>query len=449
MTEIMIPIVIISVLILLNAIFVAAEFAIVTAPRTRMAQLADEGNDAAQITLKTLLEPALQNRYIATAQVGITIVSLGLGMYGEHIVAEWFLHLIERFWHLVDAAAESLAHTAATILSIGFLTYLHVVLGEMIPKTLALQAPEPTVLSLARPMSILEIVFLPFVAVLNAAGNAIVRAFGITPPADGARLFTSEELEYIVEESSEGGMLEPAEQLFIENIFDLQERTVEQVMTPRTQITGIPIHASQADVLRRMCETRKSRYPIYEGSLDQITGTLHIKDLARHLSRAGAGELNLKELARPVIFVPASLHLARMLGRFRKENAQFAVVLDEYGGTAGIISLEDLVEEVVGEIQDEFDREIQPIEELSAGVLRVRGDVILDELDQLYDLDLESEDAYTIGGLVMSLLGRIPISKDKIFHRGVTLEVESVERLAVQSILLHLPVDPSELNAVD
>ncbi|HLF89650.1 MAG TPA: hemolysin family protein [Anaerolineales bacterium] len=444
MSETLTPIFIISILILLNAIFVAAEFSIVAAPRTRIAQLADEGNEAAQITLKTLIEPALQNRYIATAQIGITIVSLGLGMYGEHVAAEWILHFIERFWDFTELAAESLAHTISTILAVGFLTYLHVVLGEMIPKTLALQSPQPTVLRLARPMSIMGIVFLPFVSILNALGNMIVRALGIIPPGQGERLFTPEELEYIVEESSDGGMLEPAEQLFIENIFDLEERTVEQVMTPRTQIVGIPIHASFPDILRRICETRKSRYPIYEGNLDQITGVLHIKDLARYRNRAGEDELDLKQLARPILFVPASLHLAQMLIRFRKEAAQFAVVLDEYGGTAGIISLEDLVEEVVGEIQDEFDREIQPIEELSGGVLRVRGDVILDELDQLYDLELESGDAYTIGGLVMSLLGRIPMPKDKVIHQGIILEVESVERLAVQSVLMHRPLEPSE-----
>jgi CBS domain containing-hemolysin-like protein len=439
MSASLIPISIISILILLNGIFVAAEFAIVAAPRTRMAQLAEEGNDAAQIILKTLLEPALQNRYIATAQVGITIVSLGLGMYGEHFAAEQILHFIERYWDFAEPAAESLAHTISTILAVGFLTYLHVVLGEMIPKTLALQSPEPTVLRLARPMSIMEIVFLPFVSVLNTLGNLIVRALGITPPGKGERLFTPEELEFIVEESSERGMLEPAEQLFIENIFDLEERTVEQVMTPRTQIVGISVHTSHATILRQICETRKSRYPIYEGNLDQITGVLHIKDLARYLSRAREDELDLKQLARPILFVPASMHLGQMLARFRKVSAQFAVVLDEYGGTAGIISLEDLVEEVVGEIQDEFDREIQPIEEISGDVLRVRGDVILDELDQLYDLELKSENAYTIGGLVMSLLGRIPSPKDKVIHQGVILEVESVERLAVQSVLLHMP----------
>lgn len=442
MSEILIPIFIISLLILLNGIFVAAEFSIVAAPRTRMAQLADEGNDAAQITLKTLVEPVLQNRYIATAQVGITLVSLGLGMYGEHVAAEWILDALERFWHVSEPASEALAHTVATILAVGLLTYLHVVFGEMIPKTLALQTPEPTVLGLARPMAIMEIAFAPFVITLNALGNVIVHALGVTPPGKGERLFTPEELEYIVEESSEGGMLEPAEQLFIENIFDLEERTVEQVMTPRTQIIGLPAQAIETDVLRLMCETRKSRYPIYEGSLDQITGVLHIKDMARHLTQTTRVELDLKQIARPVIYIPASLHLAQMLIRFRQEAAYFAVVLDEFGGTAGIVSLEDLVEEVVGEIQDEFDHEILPIEELSTGLLRIRGDVILEEINQHYDLDLESDAAYTIGGLVMSLLGRIPAPKDFVEFQGITFEVEAVERLAVQSVLVHLPTDP-------
>ena len=446
MSDVLMPIAIIGVLILLNGIFVAAEFSIVAAPRTRIAQLADDGNDAAQTTLKTQIEPALQNRYIATAQVGITIVSLGLGMYGEHVLAEWFLRLIERFWAVTEAT-ESLIHTAATVASVGMLTYLHVVLGEMIPKTLALQAPEPTVLGLAGPMSILEKLFYPFVTVLNALGNSIVRALGVTPPQENERLITQEELEYIVEESSEGGLLEPGEQLFIENIFDLEKRTVEQVMTPRTQIIGIPLHATQTEILQRICETRRTRYPLYEDNLDQITGVLHIKDLARHLSRPQQGELNLKQFARPVMYVPASLHLAQVLTRFRKENTQFGVAIDEFGGTAGIISLEDLVEEVVGEIQDEFDREIPLIEEVSARVLRVRGDVILDELNQLYDLDLNSEDAYTIGGFVMALLGRIPLPKDKVTHKGIMYEVETVERLAVQSILIHFPEEesPSEI----
>ncbi|MFQ5615311.1 MAG: hemolysin family protein [Anaerolineales bacterium] len=440
MIEFVIPLLIIGVFIFLNGIFVAAEFSIVAAPRTRVAQLADEGSSAAQRTLKILLEPILQNRYIATAQIGITIVSLGLGMYGERVIAGWLVILL----HNLGSMAEAAAHTIASILSVSLLTYLHVVIGEMIPKTLALQSAEPTVLTLAQPMALLEKLFLPIVVVLNALGNGIIRLLGVPPPNDSDRLFTPEELEYIVEESFESGLLEPSEQLFIENIFDLQERTVEQVMTPRTHVVGIPVDASEETILRRVCETRKSRYPIYDGDLDQIAGILHIKDLARYRAHHAPGTLDIKTLARQAVFIPQSLQLGKMLFRFRREHIQFAIVLDEYGGTAGIVSMEDLVEEVVGEIQDEFDREIQPIEEIAEGVLRVRGDLILDELNQLYDLDIQSEDAYTVGGLVMTLLGRIPIPKDEIECNDITLEVESVERLAVQSVLLYLPTETGQ-----
>ncbi len=340
MTEILIPILIMAVLILFNGIFVAAEFSIVAVPRTRIAQLAEEGLGAAQRTLKILLEPVLQNRYIGTAQVGITVVSLGLGAYGEHKLADWFIVLLERFGHL----AEPLAHTIATTIAVGTLTYFHVVIGEMIPKTLALQSAEPTVLSLARPMTIFEIIFFPVVWVLNILGNGIVRLMGIPPVNQADRLFTPEELEYIVEESSEGGMLDSSEQLFIENIFDLAERTIEQVMTPRTQIIGISVRADSETVLRRICETRKSRYPVFDSDLDHIIGILHIKDFARFKATAIDRSLDLKSIIRPVAFVPENLVLDRMLLRFQRENLQLAVVIDEYGGTAGVVSLEDLVE---------------------------------------------------------------------------------------------------------
>ncbi len=433
--SVLVPILIIAVLIFLNGLFVAAEFAIVAVPRTRIAQLAEDGSRAARQTLKVLLEPSLQNQYIATAQVGITIVSLGLGMYGEEVLAEW----LEAGFHTLGALAEPLAHTVSTVIAVGVLTYLHVVLGEMIPKTLALQASEPTALRLAQPMAITEKLFYPIVFALNGLGNIIVRLLGIPPADSAARLFTPEELEFIVEESSEGGLLDPDEQLFIENIFDLQERTVEQVMTPRTQVVGIPVDATEEIVMQRICETRKSRYPIYEEDLDHIIGILHIKDLARYQVGEQQERLDLRQLSRPITFIPETLLLSKMLVQFRQQQIQIGVVVDEYGGTSGIISIEDLVEEVVGEIQDEFDREILPIQELEPGELRVRGDLLLDELNQHYNLSLESAEAYTVGGLVMQLLGRIPLAKDEVSYQGLQLEVESVERLAVQSVIIHLP----------
>lgn len=426
---------IILVLVFFNAVFVAAEFAIVSVPRTRVAQLAEAGVGSAQLTLKTLLEPVLQNRYIATAQVGITIVSLGLGAYGEHELTDWILHAFEGS----SAWAEPVAHTAATVLAVGILTYLHVVLGEMIPKSLALQSSEDTALALARLMAFFEIVFFPVVWVLNAIGNWIVHLMGVPPIEKNDRLFTPEELEYIVEESLEGGMLDSAEQLFIENIFDLPDRTVEQVMTPRTQVIGIPSHADADRVQRRICETRKSRYPVYDANLDNIIGLLHIKDFARFRAQSNGGALDLRSILRPVAFVPQNLVLDRMLMRFQKEGIQLAVVIDEYGGMAGVVSLEDLVEEVVGEIQDEFDREILPIEDLGAGLLRVRGDLILDELDQHFEIDFDGTEAYTVGGLVMELLGRIPQPKDRVAYKQIEFEVETTDRLAVQSVIVRLP----------
>lgn len=434
MNEYLIPVVIIAVLIVLNGIFVAAEFAIVAAPRTRMAQLAADGVGSARRVLAILRDARKQNQYITTAQVGITLVSLGLGMYGEHVVAEWFLTPLAGLGSLAEPAA----HTLATALAVGLLTYLHVVIGEMIPKSLALQAAEPTVLGLERPMFWLQRLFLPLVAVLNAAGDLVVRLMGVPPGEMSERLYSPEELEFIVGESFEGGLIESDEQLFIENIFDLHERNVGQIMTPRTRIVGVPADASPEAVLRRLCETRQTRYPVFENDLDQIVGTLHIKDLARHRAR-GEPEGDVRSLARPVVFLPESLTLEKTLLRFRKEGLQIAIVIDEFGGTAGLVTLEDLVEEVVGEIQDEFDQEIQPLQQIEPGLLRVRGDLILDELNQHYDLALVVPEVDTVGGLVMARLGRIPQAGDEIRVGGVAFQVEAVSGLAVQTILIRLP----------
>jgi CBS domain containing-hemolysin-like protein len=433
--EILIPLVIISVLILLNGLFVAAEFSIVAVPPTRITKRADEGSSAARRVLSILRDPQRQNRYLATAQVGITVVSLGLGMYGEHVLAEWF----ETLFHSLGRLAEPVAHTVATILAVGVLTYLHVVIGEMIPKSLALQAAERTVLSLDQPMTWMERIFRPLVFILNEIGNWIVRLMGIPPLDIAERLYSPEELELIVDESFEVGLLESSEQLFIENIFDLSERDVGQVMTPRTRVDGIEVTADLDKIMNHICETRQTRYPIYEGDLDQIVGILHVKDLARQRVSVDRSATDLRELARPPVFIPESLSLDNLLIRFRKEHLQIAIVIDEFGGTAGLVTLEDLMEEVVGEIQDEFDQEIEPIEELSPEVLRVRGDLILAELNQLYDLDLPHREVDSIGGLVMASLGRIPKPGDVVEAGGARFEVETVEGLAVQTLIVRLP----------
>lgn len=430
---------VIGLLILLNAIFVAAEFSLVAAPHTRLAQRAEAGSRAAADVLSIKSSPQQQNRYLATAQVGITIASLGLGMYGEHVVARWLLVLLYGLGRL----AEPVAHGIAGVAAIGLLTYLHITLGELVPLSVSLQYAENIALWVHGVMRFLDRFLSPLVAIMNAIGNLVVRLLGV-PSADvQSRLFSPEELEFIVEESAERGLMEPTKQRFIENILDLRERTAGQVMTPRNHVVGIPVTASEEDVLARACNARYSRFPVYEQDLDHIIGVLHVKDLARRQVHP-TGAFDLRSLLRAAVFVPDSLPLDDVLLCFRQHHTPLAIVIDEFGGTAGLVTLEDVVEKVVGEILDEFDQELPPVEELEPGMLRVRGDLLVDELNQLYDLELEHPETDTVGGFLMAVLGRVAKAGDRVEYEGVEFEVETTERLAVRTVLVRLPRAPED-----
>lgn len=438
MIEIFFQLLVIAALIVINGLFVATEFAVVAASHTRLAQMAEAGSRTAARVLAIISDRAWQTRFLILAQIGITLASLGLGMYGEHTIAEWILAPLEHRTPLSEAAA----HSLASVLAIGIMTYLHVVLGEVLPKSVALQKPEPMALVLVGPMAMLERILSPLITALNLLARGIMRLFGIPEVDIHARLLSVEELEIIVEESAESGMLEEAEHLFLENIFDLRERTVGQVMTPRTKIVGIPVDADEAQVLERVCSTRHTRYPVYEKNLDQIIGILHVKDLARYLvQRDRPFDLRSFAQRRPPVFVPESVPLETMLERFRREQIPMAVVVDEFGGTAGIVTVEDLLEEVVGEIQDEFDQEIPPIVEIDPRTLQVQGSLLLDELEQHYHVDLDHPDVDTVGGLIMTLLGRIPQPGDEVEWKGVRFIVESVEGRAVATARVILPAE--------
>jgi putative hemolysin len=281
----------------------------------------------------------------------------------------------------------------------------------------------------------------PVIFVLNGLGNLITRMMGIPPAEAHTRLVSSKDLEYIVEESYEGGLIEASEQVLIENIFDLKERTVGQVMTPRTHITGFDVNDSAEEVLQIIYEERYSRYPIYEESLDHIIGVLHIKDLARYQLNNVSEPFDLRQFAqqRPVVHVPETVLLDEMMTRFRQEHVSLIVAVDEFGGTAGIITLEDMVEEVVGEIQDEFDVEEAPFETISEHELRVQGTLLLDELNQHYHLSLEHDEVNTVGGLIMAQLGRIPEPGDQIVFDGITFIAETMDGNAVETARLLLP----------
>ena len=439
MAEYFIPIAVITFLIIINGFFVAAEFAIAAAPRTRVAQMAEAGSVPAQRVLIILRTPDLLNRYISTAQVGITIASLGLGSYGEHAIAEWFIGPLEHLGWVGDA----LAHSAATVISVALLTYLHVVIGEMVPKTLALQSAAKAAVRLSPMMAMAELLFRPLTLILNWIGAAILRLAGLPEADAAAKLISSEELAYIVEESSVSGLLDPEEQLYLENVLDFHDRMVGQVMTPRTRMVALPINADFATNMRTVIEQPHSRYPVFAESRDDIVGILHVKDLARRVT-LNEQEFDLRSIVRQPVFVPETLSLEDMLNEFRHRHIQVAVVVDEYGGTAGIVTLEDLAEELIGEIQDEFDHEIAPFSELDARTLRVRGDLLLDEITQHYDIDFDDVEAETVGGLIMEQLGHVAEPGERAEYQGLTFDVESIDGLAVETAIIGLPEEKGE-----
>jgi CBS domain containing-hemolysin-like protein len=443
MPDFVIALIVIIVLIIINGFFVAAEFAIAGASRPRVSALAEEGSASAQRVLRILNSHPAINRYLSASQIGITLASLGLGMYGEHEITQLLLHPLHRLGWMSVVVANAIA----TIAAVALLTYFHVVLGEMIPKSLALQSATTAAVRLSTPMAVISWLFRPFTTVLTWISNSLLRLLGIPHAGAETRMVSTTELAYIVEESSEGGLIDPSEQIYLENVIDFNQRTVNQVMTPRTRMAALAVEASREETLALICEERHSRYPIFEGDRDHILGILHVKDVARRLI-APTGVWDLRSMLRPAVYVPESISLDEMLAQFRAEHFQVAIVVDEYGGTAGIVSLEDLAEEIIGEIQDEFDEEQPPFVALDEHTLRVRGDLLLDELTQHYDLDFDTEeaaDSETVGGLIMSLLGHVAHEGEEASLKGVRFVVEAVDGLAIESALVYLPLAQSEV----
>ena len=408
----------IALLILLNAVFVAAEFAIVGAPRAAI----DAGarhNRLARLVQSVLQDPSRQDRYIATAQIGITVASLGLGMYGEHVISGEVLHLFgSSAW-----AAWLAAHGAAGIVAVAVLTYFHIVLGEMVPKSLALQSAERMALYITPPMLWVQTILFPFVIALNTMGNAVLKMLGVTRQAHTAdQYYTPEELQLVVQEAEEQGALREDAGQMLQELFEFGDRTAGEVMVPRVRVVGIPIGAGPADLRTIIGRTPHTRYPIYDEDLDHIVGTHHIKDLLRLLLN---GQTVTAAGARQAPVVPETALLDVVLSTMRKERAQLAIVIDEHGGTAGVVTLEDLFEEVVGDI-DEGTGSSGPKRD-ALGRLRVPGTMRIDELGQLFDLELTHEDVDSVSGLVLTLLGRPPVVGDSVRYERLRLDVTAVQ----------------------
>jgi CBS domain containing-hemolysin-like protein len=432
MIEIVLALGVVLLLVLANGLFVTAEFAIVGAPRARIEHLAAEGSRLARLVARTLGDPRRQDRYIATTQVGISVASLGLGMYGEYVLAEWIAVRLAP----LDATRWVAAHATASVIAVGVLTYLHIVIGEMVPKAVALQRAVPAVLVVSPLILVLQTALLPVIAGLNAIGTGLLRLFGIRRQSVAAeRYHTTEELEYIVEESQEGGLLRGESGQILRELFEFGDLTAGEVMVPRVLLTGIAVGTGPDDLRAIVHRNVYTRYPVYSGSLDNIVGSLHIKQVLHHLI---ANEPVDARDARPLPYVPGPTPLDEVLAVMRRYRAQMAVVMDQHGGTAGLVTIEDLFEEVVGDIEEGHG--LTSIIRESPDRLRARGTVRLQEAGTVLGVTLDHPKVTTISGLVLLLLGRPAAVGDAVTWQHVRIDVTAVAgRGVADAVITRLP----------
>ena len=412
------------VFVLVNGLFVAAEFALLAAPRPALERRAGAGDRFAKRLLDVLTSSTRQDRYIATAQLGITLASLGLGMYGEHGLAG----ILEPY--LGELSFLSAAALASGI-ALGLLTLAHIVIGEMIPKGIALQRPEPVARFTFWPMQITFIVLFPFVRASSALATLFLRALGIKRRQNThEQVYTPEELQLIVEESERGGALRAESGRILRELFEFGDRTAAQVMVPRVRVIGIPMGATPDTIRRIVALRRRTRYAVYDGDLDHIAGMMHVKDLLRKLI---VNEHVTAADVRRIPVVPETASLDDVLATMQRGHAHLAVVIVEHGGTAGIVSLEDLFEEVVGEI-DEGVPSMPSLAPAEDGSVKAAGTLRLDQLGRHFHLDIEHEEVESVSGLVLERLGRPPIVGDVVEYGRLRIEVTAVRGRGVREV---------------
>lgn len=417
--------------ILLNAFFVAAEFAIVTVRRTRIEQLVAEGHAGARAVLDGVRDA---DRFVAVSQLGITIASLALGWVGEPAVVVFVLPL---FGLLPENLGPVSTHAIASFIAFALITFLHMIIGEQVPKVAALHNAEGLAMIVARPTLWFGALFRPFIWLVNATTNLVLRSFGLEP-ASGHRLVHSvEELRIIVEQSRAAGFLEAEENEIAQRAFGLGEITARDVMIPRTEMASLPTTITLDELLTRVVDDGHSRFPVYQGTMDNVVGVIHVKDLLKLVREpVNASEFSVRRTMREPLYVPETLHANELLALMRRRNRHVAIVVDEYGGTAGMATLEDIVERLVGTMQDEFEQPEVRVQPVGDGSFLVNGLVNLSELPDAIGLEIESEDYSTIGGYVFGLLGRRPVVNDEVETPMFRARVEAVDGLRISMVHL-------------
>jgi CBS domain containing-hemolysin-like protein len=415
-------------LVALNGFFVAAEFAIVKVRSSQIDLKAKEGHRMASLS-KNILNNL--NAYLSACQLGITIASLALGWIGEPVVAEIILSIFRALE--LDIATQT-AHNIALPVAFALITILHIVIGEQAPKTIAIQRPEGTTLWLAGPLNIFYWVFRPFIWMLNGLSNFILKLIGVTPMS-GAEVHSPEELRMMVEEGKKSGVIEPRKYEIIRNAFDFAERTARQAMVPRTHVFGVSKTAPVSQSIDKILENGYSRVPVYEGTIDHIVGIIFTKDLLQKL-RTGT-EFPIDDIIRPAHYIASNKKLIDIMRDFQKQHVQFAIVVDEFGGTEGVITMEDILEELVGEIQDEYDSETPLVEKIDDKKFRVQGAATLVSLNEKLPRPLPENDIYvTLAGMLIDIVGRIPNVGESIPYDDYMFTV--VKRIKNQVILVDI-----------
>jgi putative hemolysin len=416
-------IVVVLLLVLGNALFVAAEYALVTARRTRLQELAERGRRSARVALALMDEPT---GFISTVQIGITVFGIALGAVGQPLVSDLFGFL-----------PSGIAFAVAFVL----LTYLSVALGELVPKALALQRAESLALWAALPLSLLQRLTTPVVWVLQKTANGALRLFGLRPAPAGELAHTEEDIRRTIAGAGSAGVIETAEEEMLYKVFDFADQEASDVMVPRPQVVALSIDMPPEEALAAVLESPFTRYPVYRETLDEIVGVLHVRDLVSALNDRGIAQVQIEELLRPPYVVPETKDLAALLADFRREKQHMAIVVDEYGAMQGIVTLEDLLEEIVGEIEDEFDLPDESVERIDESTVRIDGTFPIDDFNERFGTEVQHEDFHTVAGYVFGLLGRAAEPGDEVRSNGLAFRVLETEGTRIQRLEVSFGAD--------
>ncbi|ANS73722.1 hypothetical protein AWM70_03325 [Paenibacillus yonginensis] len=423
------------VLVFLNGVFVAAEFSLVKMRQSRLTQLVSEGNRRAGYALKVNQR---LDAYLSATQLGITLASLGLGWVGEPAVSEL---LIEPLMHRLGVTDSTLIKTVSVAVGFFVITFLHIVLGELAPKSLAIQKTEGTTLWLSAPLMYFYKLFMPVIWLLNTAANGILKLIGVEPASELDAAHSEEEIRILMNQSAKSGAIDKDEMKLMDNIFDFSDLLAREIMLPRTDMDCLYTNLSWEENLKIVAETRHSRYPVAREDKDQIIGFVHITDML--LPDPGRNK-NLEAIIRPILNVPESMEISHVLRLMQTRHSQMTLVVDEYGGTAGLLTAEEILEEIVGDLHDEFEDERPEVEILKDGVYSVDGRLLIEEVNDLTGTDIEDEEVDSIGGWLFKELEGAPLKGKKIEHDNVVFEVAEAARLRITRVNIYRLEKPAE-----